>query len=195
MAARSRPVAPAGAGLADLARSFAPLARPDARVLILGSMPGRASLQAGQYYAHPRNAFWRIMAALLGLDAEAGYAARTEALTSSGVALWDVLKSCERPGSLDARIEPGSVVVNDFAGFLRRHRGIGAVFFNGSTAELLYRRHVLPGAGLGPLHYTGLPSTSPAHAGMPFGQKLQAWRAVRSCLYSTAPARDERRPA
>lgn len=157
-------------------RSFPPIARRDARVLVLGSMPGRASLAAGRYYAHPHNAFWRIVGELLGIDARAPYAARVRALKASRIALWDVLHSCVREGSLDARIE--EELANDFAAFFRRHRGITHVFFNGAKAEASFRRHVLPGLGAARLRYSRLPSTSPAHAGMPYARKRRAWRAI-----------------
>ena len=90
---------------------------PQARVLVLGSMPGTISLRQGRYYAHPRNAFWPIAAEILGFDPALDYALRLERLTQAGVALWDVLQGCEREGSLDADIR--NAVPNDFAGFLR----------------------------------------------------------------------------
>ncbi len=160
--------------------SFPPIAAPDARVLVLGSMPGLASLRLRQYYGHPQNAFWNIMAELLGFDAALDYTGRCAALVQHGIALWDVLAACERDGSLDSAIAPASSVPNDFAPFLERHRQIDRVCFNGAAAERLFRRHVLPGlvSGAG-LALQRLPSTSPAHAGMPFAQKLQAWRALR----------------
>jgi len=164
--------------MSDHARSFPPIARPDARVLILGSMPGQASLAAGQYYAHPRNAFWPIMAILLGFDPTIDYPGRTKALTAAGVAVWDVLHSCRRPGSLDSSIEAESLVVNDLAGFLARHRAIAHIFFNGSAAEALFRKHLRTDPGIARLHLTRLPSTSPAHAALNFAQKLTAWRAA-----------------
>jgi hypoxanthine-DNA glycosylase len=156
-------------------RSFAPIAGRNARVLILGSMPGRASLEAGRYYAHPRNAFWRIVAVLLCIEPDATYRRKVQTLKSARIAVWDVLHSCVRQGSLDTMIE--AELANDFDAFFRRHKGITHVFFNGAKAEASYRRHVL-GAMTAPLHYARLPSTSPAHASLPFARKLGAWRAI-----------------
>ena len=158
-------------------RSFAPIAGRDARVLILGSMPGRASLEAGQYYAHPQNAFWRIAAALLRIEPAAPYRTRMQALKSARIALWDVLHSCVREGSLDTGIE--EELANDFAAFFRTHEGITHVFFNGAKAEASYRRHVLAGMTV-ELQYRRLPSTSPAHASLSFARKLRAWQAILS---------------
>ncbi|MFO1409797.1 MAG: DNA-deoxyinosine glycosylase [Steroidobacteraceae bacterium] len=170
---------------------FPPVARRDARLLILGSMPGAASLAAGEYYAHPRNAFWTIVGGLGGAAADARYARRTAALRATRIALWDVIASCRRRGSLDAAIERGSVRVNDFAGFLARHPRIACVAFNGGTAEALFRRHVLPrlaAAGTArPLRLLRLPSTSPAHAGLTLARKRAAWhRALRAALGAAA---------
>lgn len=156
-------------------RSFAPIAAGDARVLILGSMPGRRSLEARQYYAHRQNAFWRILGQLLGFEASAPYGARVRALKAAHIALWDVLHSCVREGSLDTKIEDEAA--NDFRAFFRSHRAITHVFFNGTKAEASYRRHVLGAIDL-PLRYRRLPSTSPAHASLPFPHKLAAWRAI-----------------
>ena len=160
--------------------SFPPVASRDATVLVLGSMPGVASLEAQRYYAHPRNAFWPIMGELLGFDPTQPYRARLTALRRSGVALWDVLARCVRPGSLDSDIDPRSVEVNDFAGFLQRHRRIERVLCNGGAAHQLFRRRALPTlpAPLGELEVLQLPSTSPANAGTRPAQKLARWRAA-----------------
>lgn len=163
-------------------QSFAPIARPDARILILGSMPGAASLAAGQYYAHERNAFWPVMSALLGFDAAAPYPERVGALQAAHVAVWDVLQACTRPGSLDSRIAKDAQIMNDFVGFLDSHPQIAAVFFNGSAAENCFRRQVLPSLGDRSLSYVRLPSTSPAHAALSVAQKREAWRAILPAL-------------
>ena len=161
-------------------RSFDPIAARNAKILILGSMPGRASLAAGQYYAHKQNAFWAIVCGLLGIDAASPYQARVRALRASCIALWDVLHSCVRPGSLDSSIK--QEIPNDFDAFFRRHPAITHVFFNGAKAEASYRRHVLLRIGRTlrdrVICLSRLPSTSPAHASMTHARKLTAWRAV-----------------
>jgi hypoxanthine-DNA glycosylase len=164
-------------------RGFPPIARPDARILILGSMPSRESLARQQYYAHPRNAFWPIMTELLGLAA-ASYPERAAALAQRGVALWDVLQTCFRSGSLDAAIDDRTLVTNDFPSFFDAHPRIRRVFFNGAKAEAVYRRHVLPllPEPAAALPLLRLPSTSPAHAGMTLRQKAAAWRAIADSL-------------
>jgi hypoxanthine-DNA glycosylase len=161
------------------AQSFPPIARKTSRLLILGSMPGMASLRAQQYYAHPRNQFWPIMGEVLGFDPASPYEARIAWLRARDVALWDVLLSCRRPSSLDSAIVSASIVANDFAGFFRSHPQIRKVFFNGGTAERLFLRYVRPqlAAGL-QIEHRRLPSTSPAHAALPFAAKLLAWRAI-----------------
>jgi len=164
------------------ARSFPPLSAPDARILILGSMPGLASLAANQYYAHPRNAFWPIMGELLGFPPQLAYAERAAALCRARVAVWDVLYSCRRQGSLDSAIEDDTLVANDLAGFLAGHPAIHHVFFNGAKAESCFQRHIKLALPEQEIAFTRLPSTSPAHAGRSFEQKLLAWHAVADAL-------------
>lgn len=141
-------------------------------MLILGSMPGRASLQKGQYYGHPRNLFWRLLGDVLGEDLRgAAYAERVRVLKRRAVALWDVFASCERRGSLDAAIRAQRP--NPVGALIRRHR-IRAVFFNGATARAAFRRahpEGLPGVAL-----HDLPSSSPAYASVPFARKRRLWR-------------------
>lgn len=165
-------------------RGFPPIAAPDARVLVLGSLPGQVSLARRQYYAQPHNAFWRIMGALVGAGPELSYEERALCLQQARIALWDVCEAARRVGSLDAAIDLASVVPNDFRAFFAAHGQVRCVFTNGGTATRLYRRLVLPqlpasGQAL-PLH--PLPSTSPAHAAMRFEQKLGHWRAVADAL-------------
>ncbi|MBV9736396.1 MAG: DNA-deoxyinosine glycosylase [Acidisphaera sp.] len=153
-----------------------PIIAVDGRTLILGSMPGARSLQARQYYAHPRNLFWQIMGELIGFDPALPYPARLEALTRAGLSLWDVLRSCVRKGSLDSAISTG--IPNDFAAFFAGHPSLSRVFFNGGKSEAIFRRHVLSTLADADLVLRRLPSTSPAHASMGFAEKLRAWRAV-----------------
>lgn len=159
-------------------KSFAPLAASDAKLLILGSMPGEASLQAGEYYAHPRNAFWPIMGHLFGFDPSVPYAERVGSLIVAKVAVWDVLASCHRVGSLDSEIDDTSVSVNDFESFFRQHPQIQKVFFNGAKAEHSFRKWVTPTLPGLDLVLQRLPSTSPANASFSFEKKRQAWEAI-----------------
>ncbi len=158
---------------------FAPISRSDAHTLILGSMPSRESLAQQRYYAHPRNSFWPIVSQLLDLTAT-DYTSRARQLTKEGVAIWDVLQTCTRHSSLDSDIDERSMVTNDFRAFFEQHPGINRVFFNGAKAELVYRRHVLPGlaARQTKISLHRLPSTSPANAGMTADQKLEMWRVI-----------------
>lgn len=149
---------------------LAPVVDAHTRILILGSFPGAASLAAGQYYAHPRNALWPLLSALTGEDlASMPYAERLPRLLAHGIGLWDVLGACEREGSLDSAIRKPAA--NDFARLRRLCRQLEVVGFNGQAsgkfaplfADAGYRTVVLP-------------STSPAHAALTFEQKLAAWK-------------------
>ncbi|MDO8262447.1 MAG: DNA-deoxyinosine glycosylase [Gallionella sp.] len=163
-------------------QSFPPIENPTATILILGSMPGKESLRAGQYYAYPRNTFWTIMGELAGAAPALPYEARIQKLKSAGIALWDVLASCKRHSSMDADIESDSICPNDFASFFLKHPRITHVFFNGTMAEQCFQKHVQPilkhGLESRPLHCQRLPSTSPANASMSYEQKLNAWRVI-----------------
>lgn len=161
--------------------SFPPVSTPSATTLILGSMPGGASLRAAEYYAHPRNLFWKILGELIGATPNLPYPARLQKLTGARLALWDVLQSCKREGSLDGDIDPRSIIPNDFAGFFASHPNIDRVFFNGAMAETSFRRHVLkqlPAATAQSMRFTRLPSTSPANAGYSYDRRLEAWRQI-----------------
>jgi double-stranded uracil-DNA glycosylase len=149
------------------------------RVLILGTMPGKVSLRERQYYAHPQNAFWRIIGGMLGFDPASPYDARVAAVQSAGIAVWDVLKSCVRESSLDSAIEASSALPNDFAAFFAEHPQIQRICFNGAKAEALYMKHVRPRLAANPsVQHVRLPSTSPANAGLALSQKVRAWQAI-----------------
>jgi double-stranded uracil-DNA glycosylase len=165
-------------GAAARDRCFAPIADRNARTLILGSLPGRKSLEMQQYYAHPQNAFWKLMAALFDGNPASSYAQRTRMLKRHHIAVWDVCATAERPGSLDSAIV--NATANDFAQFFRHHPHVRRVFFNGKKSEELFRRRVLPriAPDFPDIEYAVLPSTSPAHAGMSFDKKLACWRVI-----------------
>jgi TDG/mug DNA glycosylase family protein len=161
---------------------FPPIADSRATILILGSLPGQKSLEMNQYYAQPQNAFWKIMDALFGAGPSLPYTARLERLIERRVAVWDVLAAGERAGSLDSAIVSAGAEHNDFASFFERHREIRRVCFNGAKAAELYRRLVLPTLAprVAALDTRLLPSTSPAHASLPFAAKLALWSAALS---------------
>lgn len=161
-------------------RGFAPLGSTGATCLVLGSMPGAASLAAGEYYAHRRNAFWDIIEALFSVPRSLPYSERVRALESAGMAVWDVLASCRRHGSLDSAIDRASVRVNDIRAFLDNHPAISCIGFNGGSALRLYERHVLPHLpeNQQKLPRVSLPSTSPAHARLTLADKIDAWRVL-----------------
>lgn len=166
-----------GADSAPRLSSLPPVIGGDARVLVLGSMPGAASLREQRYYAHPRNLFWPMMQRHLGIDAAAPYAERLQTLRDCGVALWDVLATCQRRGSLDGAIDRSSEQPNNVPELLAAHPGIDAVLLNGGRAATMFRRHLeaaclrqQPG-----LRVLRLPSTSPANQSIPLAQREAAW--------------------
>jgi len=170
-----------------LVQSFPPILCPQPKALILGSMPGQRSLEMRQYYAHPKNSFWRIMGEICAARLELPYAERISALQRAGLALWDVLEFCERLGSLDGNIQASSEKANDIAGMLRQYPTIQAIGFNGGKAWAAFRRLVLPQINpetAARLEFHPLPSTSPANAGQSYDQKLGRWQVMEKYLSS-----------
>ena len=160
--------------MTDRSTGFPPVARLDSRILILGSLPSERSIAEHQYYAHPQNVFWRIMQAIFGIDGE--YADRCRQQGEHRVALWDVLHSSVRPGSMDADIRLASAMPNDFGEFFATHTRIRLIAFNGKKAERLFERFVDPLGVADTIRRVGLPSTSAAYASLSFSRKLAAWR-------------------
>lgn len=154
--------------------SFPPISNADSKILILGTMPGNDSLKMNQYYAHPRNAFWKIMFAIFNQPFSSDYEIKKDLLLSHQIALWDVLKACKRIGSLDSNIVEEEA--NDFKFFFDTHTHIKHIFFNGQKSASLFfkvRQTEIP--------YTQLPSTSPAHT-MSFQEKLKLWSVIQNYL-------------
>lgn len=146
---------------------------PKPRILILGSFPSALSLERQEYYGNPKNQFWAVMELLFSVPSSLPYPERTALLTACGVALWDVVASCDRPGSADSRIK--KPVPNDIAGFVHRHPSIRLVALNGSTAGRLYHRW----CEVPDMPSVVLPSTSPANAAMPFREKVRYWEVLK----------------
>jgi hypoxanthine-DNA glycosylase len=160
---------------------FPAIADKNAKLLVLGSMPSETSLQKQQYYGHQHNAFWPIMLSLFieqpnheTLD----YSQRKQLLIKNNIAVWDVLQSCHRQGSLDTAIKMDSIITNNFYHFFDSHSAISKVFFNGAKAEVMYKKHILPiiNKKFSTLEYCRLPSTSPAHAAMTLKEKTAIWQ-------------------
>jgi hypoxanthine-DNA glycosylase len=159
--------------------AFAPVVSTGTRVLILGSLPGEASLAAERYYAHPQNQFWRLSGAVIGRDVlpALDYEARLVALDEAGIGLWDTVASALRPGSLDSAIREAEHA--PLAGLIATLPGLRAVAFNGATAARIGRR-LLTGA---PVCLIDLPSSSPAYAAMPFAAKRERWMTLAQFLH------------
>jgi len=159
---------------------FDPIADKHAEILILGSMPSEDSLRKQQYYAHPGNAFWVIMHSLFNGNSPLeirDYSQRKNCLIENNIAVWDVLQSCYREGSLDSAIKMDSIQTNDFQHFFKQHPAIRKVCFNGAKAEHIYLKYVLPAIRepFEYLAYVRLPSTSPAYAAMSLLKKGRIW--------------------
>jgi hypoxanthine-DNA glycosylase len=161
-----------------LVHSFEPVIGSNPRVLILGSMPGVVSLQAVQYYANPRNAFWPVMADLFAIEIDCEYQHRIDQIKQLPIILWDTIKACHRRGSLDSSIQQHQLEANDIPALLEQYDDIQLVACNGATSEKYLNRLVknqLPDE----IEILRLPSTSPANAGMSYEQKLSAWRVIK----------------
>lgn len=149
----------------------------DAQILILGSLPGVASLKAAQYYAHPRNQFWPLLQQLFGIDASLPYEQRIAGLQQQRLALWDLIGAAERRGSLDSAITPASIQLNDFSALLQQLPALRAVWLNGGTAAKAWQKLMKAGLKLpATVQVFALSSTSPAHAALSFTDKLQHWQ-------------------
>ncbi len=157
--------------------SFAPICPPNTGVLILGSLPGTASLSAGRYYAHPQNQFWQLIGAVIGRDLTSlTYEARLAALGAAGIGLWDTVASAQRTGSLDSALhDVEATALGDLIAALPELR---AVAFNGATAARIGRSQL----GDTPLALLDMPSSSPAYAAMSFADKAQRWKSLREFL-------------
>jgi hypoxanthine-DNA glycosylase len=162
-------------------KGFQPIISTRVKILILGSMPSVTSLTKQQYYGHQGNAFWPIMEALFGIDPALTYAVRKSLLIQNNIAVWDVLKSCQRSGSLDHNIAMQSIQVNDFVSLFKQYGLLRYIYFNGAVAEKVYKKHVLPQVEeqFNYLQYQRLPSTSPAHAALNRQQKSAVWQVIK----------------
>jgi len=159
---------------------FLPILGENPKVLILGTMPSVKSLEESQYYGHSRNAFWWLMAQINGFDSELSYQQRTEKLIENRIAVWDVIRSCHRPGSLDSSIDPSTVIANNFSTLLNENASLRVVAFNGQSASKLFSKFVTLDGWKG--DFVTLPSTSPANAAMTRDAKLEKWSALRAYL-------------
>ncbi|MEF9949793.1 MAG: DNA-deoxyinosine glycosylase [Mucinivorans sp.] len=157
----------------DIKHSFLPLDDPQAEILILGSMPSDRSISLQQYYGHPQNRFWRVMAWLAASDLPAAYPDRCAMLRVHHIALWDVVCSARRVGSLDSAISDERV--NDIAAFVAWHPFLRVIVFNGRKAEQLYDRYFDRFCGL---RYCSLPSTSAANAGQGLVILCERWSVI-----------------
>ena len=156
-----------------LLEGLPPIENPDARALVLGSMPGGASLRHRRYYAHPQTLFWPLMDRFVGASPDLAYPLRVECLRRAGIALWDVIGQCEREGSLDSAIR--GAVANDFSAFFASHGSLRAVLFNGAAAESTFARQVPASVIPAGVRLVRLPSTSPANRTLGVDEKSAAW--------------------
>ena len=160
---------------------FKPIIDGKPKILILGSMPGEASLQQSQYYANPRNLFWEIVATHLNFEPTITYEKKIKQLIENKIALWDVIGSCQRQGSLDSSIRSSSIKVNNFQKLFTSFPSIRHVFFNGTKARTEFHKRVIPELGelYSKLDLVLLPSTSPANASISRDEKMTQWSKLK----------------
>jgi len=166
----------------DVSSCFAPLLGTRLNLLVLGTMPGQKSLQLQQYYAHPRNALWPILCAMVrrnkpsySIHQTLDYDERCKLVTDAGIGLWDVLASCQRPGSLDGQIIRNTEVPNALPELISQHPELTTIAFNGRMAETLFKRHIQARLPSSIIRIVSLPSTSPAMASLSLEKKYQRW--------------------
>jgi len=158
---------------------FAPIIDRDARVLILGTMPGAESLRKREYYANPRNQFWKIIYSIFDSVLETPYLERVSFIKEKRIALWDVIQCCDREGSLDSKIS--GVYTNDFASLLTRYPNVKFLCFNGQIAFKTFRKEVKLNTSSQVILET-LPSSSPANARMSVDTKIRKWALILDLL-------------
>lgn len=154
--------------------SFSSISNKDAKVLVLGTMPGVQSLVLNQYYGNSRNAFWKLLFTILKEPFSLDYEIRKKLVLDNRIAIWDVLQACVRDGSLDSAIE--KEVPNDFKNFFETHPDIDYILFNGQKAAKYFKQYVTVS---NKYKLVTLPSTSPANAGISFEQKLNEWQIIK----------------
>ena len=162
------------------------------RILILGSLPGDKSLYEQQYYAHPRNLFWPVMARLLNFPVDSDYRSRLDFLTQAGIGLWDVIEKANRHGSLDSAIAGNSIKINSLTELITVSSQLELVVLNGRKAENLFMTKIWPwltATKQQSLKVSGLPSTSPANASIPRETKIQVWLDCLQPVVSVATGR------
>jgi len=155
--------------------SFAPITPDNAKILILGTMPGTKSLELNQYYGHKQNNFWKFMFEILKEKFSTDYETRTALLIKNKIALWDVLQFCDREGSLDSAIK--NEIANDFETFLETHSNINTILFNGQKAAAFFKKYVHLKKQY---RLITLPSSSPANASKTFESKLEEWKIIET---------------
>jgi hypoxanthine-DNA glycosylase len=165
-----------------LKKGFPPIAEETSTVLILGTMPGEESLRKNEYYGNQRNSFWKIMGSLFKFDPSLQYEVRTRILLENRIALWDVMRYCERKGSLDTNINNDTIIENDFVSFFNKYPNIRTAFFNGAKAEKEYFKRVLPKISKlkHKINYYRLPSTSPAMTKLSLNAKKLEWSKIKT---------------